>query len=406
MQATSGGITKRDILIFLFKWKGTIFGWALFTIVLVAALTYALSQPYQATAKVIVERNRAPTLRTSVAYDGLESIEVMNNEIEIIHSRPVMSAVVEELRPHERPSSDSASRRFSEAVKQWLDETGLLNSLGEREAWIQRLLRAVKPESIVNSNVLEISYQDEDPVWAAEVVNAVTDQYIRRHLEIFSSKGATEFYRERLEAAEAELERLRRATRDYKQRGSISAVADRRAQLVRELTAVRADLADARTQRAELVTRFQPGHTSVLLASRRVVSLVAAEKRIQEQLEALEEQESELEPLEMRTRTQETLVLDLKREYEQARLTAASTAEVINVRLVEYAEVPARPRFPRLLFILLSIPLSFLVSLSVALLREYLDHRAADPDTAEAALGLSCLGSIPRYRWWSRHRLT
>jgi capsular polysaccharide biosynthesis protein len=87
------------------------------------------------------------------------------------------------------------------------------------------------------------------------------------------------------------------------------------------------------------------------------------------------------------------------------RLSAAANSDIINVRLLEYATPPVRPRFPRILFVLLSIPLGFALSISVALLREYMDHRVSDPDTAEAVLGVPCYGSVPRFRFWNLRRL-
>ncbi|MEQ8234312.1 MAG: GNVR domain-containing protein [Gammaproteobacteria bacterium] len=404
MTAPPIGISKRDIFIFLFKWKGTIFGWALFTFLMVTAFSYLLPQVYPATAKVIVERNRAPNLRSSVSYDGLESVEVMNNESAIIRSRPVMSAVVDAVEPHKRPQGDSGLSRFIRETLANMAELGLIAHLEPREKWIDALLRKVEPEAVVNSNVLEISYSDEEPEWSARIVNAVTDAYIAHHLEVYSSQGVTEFLRGQLEDAERELERLREATLGYKQDASISAVVDRRQQLVRELTSVREDLVEASQTRAELLTRFAPGHNSVRLAERNLSALRSSESEIQEKLATLEQQQAELDVLESRVQSQEATFLELQREYEAARLDAASNAKVINVRPIEYAAVPSKPWFPRLLVIFLSIPLGFGLSVSIALLREYLDHRVSDPDTAEEALGLPCVGSVPFLGRFSRQR--
>lgn len=398
------GISKRDILVFVFKWKGTIVGWALFTLLAVTAFSYLLPQVFPATTKVVVERNRAPTLRSSITHDGLESIEVMNNERAIIQSRPVMEAVVDELKPHERPSGDGPISRFIDGTKSALARAGLITALEPRERWVQGLLRSVQADAVVNSNVLEITYADEEPEWSSKIVNAVTKEYIRHHLAVYSSESVTEFLKAQMEAAEAELERLRGEVVAYKKRESVSAVADRRAQLVRELTTAREDLADAKRSRAELLTRFEPGHSAVGLENERIAALRATVDEIQTTLADLERKQSGLEAIETRLASQESTYRELKREYEQARLNAASNANLINVRPVEYAPVPVKPRFPRILVIFLAIPLGIGLSVSIALLREYLDHRVEDPDTAEAALGIPCLGSVPKLGRFSRAR--
>ena len=207
-----------------------------------------------------------------------------------------------------------------------------------------------------------------------------------------------------MEDAGKELEKLRSRLVDYKQTGSISAVADRRSGLVRELQAARETLNEARRAREKLLTRYEPGHVSVTLEDKRVAALAATETQIQKQLEALERQQSGIEALTVRLRSQEDIFLELKRNYEQARLKAASNADTINVRLVEYAAVPAKPKYPVLLFVLLSMPLGLMLSISVALLREYMDHRVSDPDTAESALGVPCIGSVPWLGFWSAHK--
>ncbi|MEQ8662882.1 MAG: hypothetical protein RLW62_18875 [Gammaproteobacteria bacterium] len=404
MSAPAIGISKRDIFIFLFKWKGTIFGWALFTFLMVTACAYLLPQVYPATAKVIIERNRAPNLRSSISYDRLESVEVMNNESAIIRSRPVMSAVVDAVEPHKRLQGDSGLSRFIRETLQSMAEIGLIAHLEPREKWIQALLRKVEPEAGVNSNVLEIAYSDEEPEWSARIVNAVTDAYIAHHLEVYSSQGVTEFLRGQLEAAEQKLAQLREEMLAYKQRAAVSAIGDRRQQLVRELTSAREDLAEALQGRAELLTRFADGHDAVRLTERRIGALRATEQEIQQQLTVLEQQQGELDVLQARVNTQESTVRELRGEYEAARLDAASTTNAINVRPIEYASVPVKPWFPRLLVIFLSLPLGFGLSVSIALLREYLDHRVSDPDTAEAALGLPCVGSVPWLGRFSRQR--
>ena len=398
MSAPAVGISKRDILIFLFKWKRTLLGWSLFTVFMVTLLTYLVPQVFPATTNVVVERNRSPTLRSTYTPDGLESIEAMNNEIAIVRSRAVMSAVVDELKPHERPSSDGFVKRLIDGTRNLLANAGLINSLGPQEKWIDMLLRNVEVELIPNSNILKITYADEDAQWSARIVNSVTKHYISQHLEVFSSQGVTDFYSKQLAEAEQRLAHLREEVKKYKQRASVSAIADRQGQLVRELTAARTNLSEAERRRDELLTRFTSGHTEVVLEGRAIGALREEIATIQQSLDELEEQQGIVEGMDLRLRNQEAAVLDLQRSYDQAHLSTASNADIVNVRLIEYAEVPRKPRYTRLLLIMLSLPLGVALATCIALLREYLDHRIENPEAAEAALGVPCLGSVPQLR--------
>ena len=76
--------------------------------------------------------------------------------------------------------------------------------------------------------------------------------------------------------------------------------------------------------------------------------------------------------------------------------------KLINVRVVDFAEVPVLPRASRLLLIVLSIPAALVLALGVAILREYFDRRVLSPGVAESILKLPELGSVPVFGSASR----
>ena len=64
--------------------------------------------------------------------------------------------------------------------------------------------------------------------------------------------------------------------------------------------------------------------------------------------------------------------------------------------IIEDAVAPARPVHSRLYYIVLAIIGGFLVSLAIAIIREYFDHRVTDPRIAAQLLGVPTLGSIEK----------
>ena len=76
-------MTKRDIVIFLFKWWRSLLGYWAFVIMLSVLLVYSLPQKYDAMAKVLVESNRAPLMRSDTAF-GVENLSALNSNAAII----------------------------------------------------------------------------------------------------------------------------------------------------------------------------------------------------------------------------------------------------------------------------------------------------------------------------------
>src|SRR3954464_5649072 len=128
-------MTRRDILIFVFKWKATILLVFAIAVATAALLVYVLPPNYSAKASVLVERNRSPVAR-STFVPVTDLVEVMTSEAEIIVSRTVMANVVDRLKPHERPTRPSVVKRIRDDALDWLTEVGLIDALSPREKWI------------------------------------------------------------------------------------------------------------------------------------------------------------------------------------------------------------------------------------------------------------------------------
>ena len=190
-------MSRRDILRFLFKWKGTITGTFLFIVIAVTLLLYLTPPMYHAQSIVLIEHNKAPAMR-SVSVD-METLEVINTEMEMVLSHSVMREVVDKLKPHQRPHRDFAIKKYLRAFRDALANIGLINIKPPDEGWVANLMKKVHVKPVVNSNIIKISYSDEDPKWVTDIVNAVTDAYLHLHAKTYSSKGAAIFYKQRMQ---------------------------------------------------------------------------------------------------------------------------------------------------------------------------------------------------------------
>ena len=388
-------MSKRDLLVFLFKWKLSLL--SVFLLCMLAAWTFVFILPpsYVATARVLVERNRAPILR-QVLTPGMALAEALNTESAILLSRTVMARVVDSTRPHERPRKPSFFGDLMLDLRGGLEDNGLLYAQAPRDKWIDLLQRQVKVRPAVDASVLNVSYGDDDAQWSARIVNAVLDSFIEHHVEVFSVKGTAELLKGRAQALESELKQRREELGKFKRRPTMTAVDETRRDLVRQAGMVAEQLVAQQTALEALALRFEPGHPELGLAQGRFARLNTLAQDLRLRLERIEAELIELDGLQRSVAALEVEYRDFARRYDEAQLTDQATTTSINVAAVDRAAVPDRPPYSRLLLLLVAAAASALLSFLIAFIREYFDHRLADPGSAEDVLGIPDLGSVAR----------
>jgi len=409
-------MSKRDMVIFLFKWKWTIGSSFLVVVACVTLLVYLLPQTYVASAMLLVERNRPPNVGadSAASFRVLEMAEVMNTAVQIVSSRTIMEQVVERLKLHERPSRETretrpssgwlvAVSRFVQGVRDGFVAAGLVNPpLSPRENWIEALMQSVRARPSVDSNIFTISYRSADPHLAAEVVRAVTDAYLVHYLKIYSHGGASDFFRDQVEQAQQTLTRLRAALDDYKTKGALAAVSMKQQELVKEMRGLQEQAGNLNNEHGELLTRYTTQHPKVVLLQTRMTSAKNRMAHIQEQLQALEKSDVRTQEMVLAIKAQEERYLSYVRQHETAKLGDASNVNLMNVRVVDYPHVPMRPSVSRLFYIGIAILGGGLIGLAIAMIREYYDRRVSTPDLAEQVLGVPTFGCIENIGWWRR----
>ena len=185
----------RDTLAVIFKWKWLIWGVLLAVVLPVGIFSVPTTPQYRATARTIVKQDRAYLSITpgdeSRAMNFPVSRATINSELKILKSREVRERAFEELESE-------------------LAETELLEKIANAALSVRERLE-VTP--VPDSNVIEISYVDDNPGLAVRIVNKIAETYQGRHAEINRPQGAHEFFERQ---ASTYLERLREAERRLK----------------------------------------------------------------------------------------------------------------------------------------------------------------------------------------------
>ena len=396
-------MSKRDIVIFLFKWKKSLIGYFLLVIALSVLFVYVMPQKYEAVATILVESNRAPVMRADVAY-GVEQMSVLNSEIAIIRSNVVLAATADKIGTIDVKKVDAVDIEEPDglvvelfnSIAQWTIDVGLREPTTTREDLISSLEDGLEIQPLPNSNVITLSYKSDNPEMAAEIVNTITENYIQHHLRIFSSGGTSELYRLQIERLEKELQQHRKKLADYKREKSVSALDETMRALVRQQTQLTSELSMIQRDLAELHTRFGTGHTKVVLAEERLSVTQISLDEITERLQSLERKEAAIGDMEIEINSVEKSIQSYKNRYQDEQLVSLANPDVINVLIIEKAVPPTRPGHSRLFYIILAAAGGILLSFAIAFIKEYFDHRVTDPEVVSQLLGVPTLGSLEK----------
>lgn len=398
-------MTKRDIIIFLFKRGRSLFGYWFLIIGLSVFLVYYFPQRYEAVGKILIESNRAPVMRSDVAF-GVEQLNVINSEVAIIRSKPVITRTarqIERIRDNKAaapppPRSRSFIGEALAGLRQWMIDVGLRDTSSPRDQLINTLERGLKVSPQPSSNVIAISYSSDDPEMAATIVNTVIKYYIDHHLKIFSSLGTVEVYRLQIKRLEDDLREQRAELSAFKRQNSVSALAETKRAQVQQQTGLISEISRLEAELAELLTRFGKGHTRVVLVEDRLESARSSLRAIDERLQKLEVVETAIRNMEIEINSIELTLQNYKKLFQDEQMVNLANPEVVNVLVIEDAVVPSRPVHSRLYYIILATLGGLLLSLAIAFIKEYFDRRVSDPRVASQLLGVPTLGSIERAR--------
>lgn len=391
-------MSKREILVFLFKRKWSLISTLFTTLLLVTAFVYLLPTSYTATSKVLVEPTKSPTLVTEQRF-GADVAQVLYTEIEIVLSRTVMEAVVDKLQLDKLQGTLSPVARFFEGIKDGLVGVGLLDPPNPREGWIRDLLKDVKVKPVLDTHVFTIAYSDQNPRQVAAVVNAITDAYRSNHSRIYSYEHAVEFYRTSTDRAKKEIDRLKQAQNRAEGTSAPSSLPAKRDAAVIEATRLRERMGELRLEMAEVLRRYAPDHPKAVVLRDKLELITRRLASTQGEIQRMELDRDRVDALQPLIDSELESYRTYKKQYDQALLNSVADRQLINVHVVDYAAVPTRPRFPRLIYILAAFVGGCLLGLGIALIREYYDHRVDSPEVAERILGAPVIGSVPRVRW-------
>lgn len=275
----------RDLAFILFKWK-----WDIVLVLILGAvgsvgyLWMVRDTVYQTSAKFLVKlgQEQAPptTMRENQTLLLGQQPQHVNSEMDIIKSKDLLTHVVDVLEldapkdPDPVPEGALGKLRYHvKAVKKSLTDVydgfkiavGDKRALTPREEAIMTLDLILQVDGAPDSNVFEaslLSYQSEG---AAELLNAIIDEYLLFRVDVFRDQHSVDYFRKQLQQSQEQLTQAELALAEFKNANEIHELSEQKSLTLnyQEDTRQRLKTAEIRWKQAKSKADFVNGKKDV-----------------------------------------------------------------------------------------------------------------------------------------------
>lgn len=249
------------------------------------------------------------------------------------------------------------------------------------------------------SGIMQLSFEDADPVFAARMLNAIAAAYLsfnaRRRAD--DAERSLTFLNAQMPIVKARLQQAEQALNAFRnQQGSIDAQGDIRL-LVEQLAFVDKSRLETKLAYQDLLSKYVPGQPQVVAAANKLKELDKQAAVLKEKAARLPSQQQTYLRLARDVEVNNQLYVGLLNNTQQLQIAEAGT--VGNASIVDKAVVSDKPVRPkRLIAILAGAVTGLMLGFLVAQGRALLAGRIRDPHDLEAALGIPMLGILPNSR--------
>lgn len=450
--------SMRTLINVVFKRKHIIISVFLSVVVTVTIGTVMMKPVYQASSKILVEREldseKSLLFRMNLNL-SYEKHDWIKSELEILQSTPVALKIIKGMK---------------------LDQTEFKGIDPANTNQILAGFRSrLKVENAKDSNVLDVSFESGDPELAAAVLNNLVKVYIDYRAKLYSESDQYKFFENQIEFAEQKISELENQQTRFKksqvmispeQQGAnlLSKIADYEKALtgvrtrrigkeamlkvikeqmiignktnipvtestdspsrVDYIARLRADLLDLESRRDQLLQKYTPEYEEVknleeaiattririeseideivALEETAIRALKAEEELLQDTINQLNNQikdfaqkEYELTRLSRGIDDNLEVYSMLLKQREESRISQAKLERGVKIKVISPALAPSVPIKPKKkLNVMLALILGLVSAFGLAFFVEYFDHTLNSPEEVENHLELPVWGAI------------
>jgi len=365
IQQHHSGIHLSDILFALFKRKGTIILCAVVGIIAAAAFYFFYPPVYESQAKLLVryvlERSAVDPIEAEKAAAASSNYtdRVIDAEIEILTSWDLAVQVAQAIGPKRLlPPATDPLTKVAHAIG--LKPPSAAATEGEAARSIILNLKVISNKG---SNIIFVSYKNDNPEMATLVLQELLSRYFVKHLEVHRSAGAFDFVtqqtdqvRARLSQTEDALKSLRDKTGIVSLKEGSEALTAGAAKTQDALNVAEAELAEQKAVADQIGERKakkwgvkgQPSEKSSLSEKARVAGIEAKVETlktklrdIQQKMKQLSELRPQMEDLERKRELDEANYKYFAASLEKARIDEAlDPSKMPNISAVQRPSPP------------------------------------------------------------------
>ena len=251
-------------------------------------------------------------------------------------------------------------------------------------------------EKVKDSGIIDITYNNADPMLATRLLDQVTTLYVRQNVDRSAAEAANslQFVREQLPKVKQELERATQALNAYQLKSRSVDLNMQTQSLLSQNVSIDSALEQLHMQMAEVQRHYTPEHPEYRAVQKQISELEGEKGALEHKIGMLPNTQQELLKLNRDVQVSNQTYTNLLNQAQQLDIARAGT--VGNVRVIDQPAVNlARPWWPRPLWVIPGgVVLGFIVAMAYIFLRQLLARGVEDTVEIER-LGLPVYVSIP-----------
>lgn len=230
----------RDFLTIIFKYKRTILFVFLAIAVTGIAISLTIPKSYEARASILVKLGHELMYRPETpggTQRGMSQEEALNNEIKILTNSDLIRTVVKAV---------GIRNLFPDWPKNSGPEDGKMTDIA-----IAHFTKNLTARPVFKSNVIEVSFQHQNPEMAARALNTLLEHFKDKHIEVYSDPKSS-FLEEQTSGYSERLKQVENKLQSYKQQNQVYSLDEQRNSLWQQRIGFDTNLRTTETQIREV----------------------------------------------------------------------------------------------------------------------------------------------------------
>lgn len=258
-------ISMRDGASALFRRRWLVLFTFLVVVLGTALVTWIIPNKYESRMKILVKNQRVDVAITPEATGGAPvgvdtdvSETEINSEIELIMSRDLLTQVVKET-----GLSQPAAPVF------WKKSAPEADRI---ETAANDLAKELVIAPVKKANIISISYSANSPEVAAAVLKKLGELYLEKHLKLHHPTGASDFFKEKADQYETQLQASEKQLTNFQQDNSLVVLAQQKDLTLQKTAEAKAKLLESEAAFSEATNRIQRIEQQLAATPKRIIT--------------------------------------------------------------------------------------------------------------------------------------